>query len=255
MGSSSGEINASPYVIAAQLHGVMVIPHIINAVILISVTSVAIAAMYSSPRLLQSLADQGLAPKYFNYVDKHGRPLRAWVLTIICTFFSYIAAFEHQDIVFNWLLSISGVSFVFVWMFICVCHLRFRAALKHRNIPLSSLAYVAPTGIIGSWLSIVVNFLMLVGQFWVALFPIGSDRADANNFFQNYLGVPVLFILYFAHKLWTKNWKLYKRVDEIDLDTGMVYYDPEILELEKLEEQQRFKNANFLKKIYIFCLD
>lgn len=255
MGSDSGAVNASPFVIAAQLHGVMVIPHIINAVILVSVTSVGTAAMYSSPRLLQSLAEQGLAPKYFNYIDKQGRPLRAWVLTIICTFFAYIAAFEHQDVVFNWLLSISGVSFVFVWMSICISHLRFRATLKHRGIPLSTLAYTAPTGIIGSWVSIVINMLMLIAQFWVALFPIGGDGADANSFFQNYLGVPVLIILWAGHKIWTKNWKLFKRVEDIDLDDGRVFYDPEIIELERLEEAERFKNANFLKKMYIFCLD
>lgn len=255
MGSASGEVNASPYVIAAQLHGVMVIPHIINTVILISVTSVATAAMYSSPRLLQSLSEQGLAPKYFDYVDKQGRPLRAWILTIICTFFAYIAAFEHQDTVFNWLLAISGLSFVFVWMFICICHLRFRAALKYRNIPISSLAYVAPTGVIGSWLSIIINMLMLIAQFWTGLFPVGSDAPDANSFFQNYLGVPFLIAFYVAHKLWTRNWKLWKSVEEIDLDGGRVIYDPEIIELERLEDEQRFKNANFLKKIYIFCLD
>ena len=40
--------SVSPYVLAAKLNGVKVIPHIINTVILLSVTSVACAAMYSS---------------------------------------------------------------------------------------------------------------------------------------------------------------------------------------------------------------
>ena len=44
-------------------------PHY-NTVILLSVTSVACAAMYSSPRLIQSLAEQGLGPKWLDYIDK-----------------------------------------------------------------------------------------------------------------------------------------------------------------------------------------
>jgi len=256
MGSAGDAVHASPYVLAAQLNGIKVLPHIFNAIILISVTSVATAAMYSSPRLIQSLAEQGLAPKYFDYIDKKGRPLRAWLLTVISSFFAFIAAYDQQETVFNWLLSISGLSFIFVWLFICVCHLRFRACLKHRNIPLSSLAYSAPTGVIGSWLSIIINSLILIAQFWIALFPFGGDGSpDVNSFFQNYLGVPFLLVCYFGHKIWTRNWKLFKSVDEIDLDGGRVIYDPEILELEELEEKEKFRKAPFWKKIYITCLD
>ena len=70
MGSGGGGSHASPYVLAAELNGIRVLPHIINAVILISVTSVATAAMYSSPRLIQSMAEQGLGPKWLDYIDK-----------------------------------------------------------------------------------------------------------------------------------------------------------------------------------------
>ena len=254
LGSSKGT-NTSPYVLAAQLHGVKVLPHIINAVILISVTSVATAAMYSSPRFIQALAQEGLAPKWFDYIDRQGRPLRAWLCTVVCTFFSFIAAYEKQDIVFNWMLSISALCFVFAWLFICICHLRFRACLKARGIPLSDLAYASQTGVIGSWTSIIINCLILIGQFWIALFPIGSNKPDANNFFQNYLGAVFILVFYFGHKLWTKNWKFYKSVDEIDFDTGRIKYDSEILQLEILEDKERYKRASILKKIYITLFD
>ena len=70
MGSGDAASHASPYVLAAEMNGIRVLPHIINAVILISVVSVATAAMYSSPRLVQSLAEQGLGPKWLDYIDK-----------------------------------------------------------------------------------------------------------------------------------------------------------------------------------------
>lgn len=248
MGSGGAQTQASPFVIAAQSY-TQGLSHIINAVILISVTSVATSAMYSSPRLLLSLAQQGLAPKYFDYVDKKGRPLRGWILTIIASFFSFIATYEDQDAVFTWLLSISALSFVFVWPAICICHIRFRAVLKMRGIPLSSLGYVSPTGIIGSISSIIINALILIGQFWVALFPIGGDgRPDANSFFQNYLGVVFIVVFYIGHKLWTRKWRPLIPLEEIDLDSHRTIYDPEILELERNEERERFKNAPWYKK-------
>ncbi|EGW33746.1 uncharacterized protein SPAPADRAFT_48864 [Spathaspora passalidarum NRRL Y-27907] len=252
-GSSS---STSPYVLATLIHGVPHLSHVINSVILISVTSVSIAAMYSSQRLVQSLAHQGLGPKWLDYVDRKGRPARAFLVCIIASFFSFIAAYDQQEAVFTWLLSISALSFIFVWMFICVCHIRFRAALKYRGIKVSSLAYVSPTGLWGSYLSIAINIFMLGCQFWVALWPIGGDgKPDVMSFFQNYLAVPCFIVFYLGHKIYTGNWKLFKRVDEIDIDTDRVIYDREILDLENTEDKEKYDQAPFWKKILIKCFD
>ncbi|KAG7663809.1 AGP1 [[Candida] subhashii] len=256
MGSGDAATHASPYVIAAEMHGVLALSHIINAVILVSVTSVAVAAMYSSQRLIQSLAEQGLGPKWLDYIDRKGRPGRAFIITILSSFFAFIAAYDQEETIFTWLLSISALSFIFCWLFICVCHLRFRAALKHRGISLDSLAYVSPTGVWGSYVSIVVNILILVAQFWVALWPIGGDGSpNVVSFFENYLGAIVFILCYVVHKVWTKNWKLFKRVDEIDIDTDRVIYDKEILDLENLEDKERYERAPFWKKALITCFD
>ncbi|EDK47118.1 conserved hypothetical protein [Lodderomyces elongisporus NRRL YB-4239] len=245
--------HASPYVLAAAIHGVKVIPHIINAVILISVTSVATAAMYSSSRLIQSMSEQGLGPKWLLYVDKEGRPLTAWLVTVISSFFAYIAAYDKEDVVFTWLLSISGISFVLCWMFICICHIRFRQALKFNNIPLSSLEYVSTTGVWGSYIGAIINFLILIAQFWTSLFP--SDKPDANSFFENYLGAPVFIFVYCAHKLWTRNWKMWKPIDEIDVNQDRVIKDYDLVLQEAEDDKARFRNAPIWKKILIVLFD
>lgn len=94
MGSAGGANHASPFVFAVELHHVKVAPHIINSVILLSVTSVASSALYSSSRTLQSLAEQGFAPSYFNYIDKAGRPFRALAPCAFISLLSFIAAFK-----------------------------------------------------------------------------------------------------------------------------------------------------------------
>lgn len=177
-----------------------------------------------------------------------GRPTRAWFISILAGLFGFIAAYEKQETVFTWLLSISGISFIICWLFICVCHVRFRAALKFRGISLDTLAFVSPTGLWGSYLSIIINSLILVAQFWVSLWPLGGDgKPNANSFFENYLGAPVFLVCYLAHKIWTKNWKLYKKVEDIDVDTDRVIHDPEILALERLKKRKDIKRRQFGK--------
>lgn len=251
MGSHGSSTSASPYVLAASLHGVKAIPHIMNAVILNSVTSVATAAMYSSARLLRSLAVQGFAPKWFDYVDKAGRPLRAWLITILAASFAFIATYKQQDVVFNWLLSIVALSIVIVWPCLCVCHLRWRAALKYHDIPVSSLGFASYTGEIGSYYSILINVLILIGQFWVALFP--KSEADINNFFQNYLTVPFFILCYVGHKLWTKSWnQFYIKTEDIDIFTGRTIVDADILQLDRDEKLQKLASARWWNKPFIW---
>lgn len=260
LNSGSAATSASPYVLAASLHGIKVLPSIINAVILISVTSVGTAAFYSTCRLLHSLAEQGLAPKWFDYVDRKGRPLRAMIVSTLAMFFAFIAEYENETAVFNWMLSISALSFIILWFFVGIIFLRWRQALKYNNIPLLSLAYRSPTGIYGAILCLVINFAILLAQFWTGLWPKNGHDVDIANFFQAYLGVIFFLVLWVAHKLYSQGWRfwtwrLWKPLSEIEIDKGRVVYDPEVLELEKLEAKEKFKRAPFWKKAYIIIFD
>lgn len=244
--------SASPYVLAALLHGVLVVPHIINAVILVSVMLVATAAMYSLTRLLRLLAQQGYAPKWFDYTDRAGRPLRAWLVAVIASLLSFISTYEDQAAVFNWLLSIVALGLIFTWLGLCLCHLRWRAVLKHRGIPLSSLGFTAYTGVWGLYYALVVNGLILVGQFWVALFP--AAEADASNFFQNYLAVPFMVLLYAGHKTYKRTWRhMYLTLDEIDL-SGRTVYDDETLALDREEKAAKMQAAGWWRRPFIWFM-
>lgn len=248
LGSGSSDTAASPYVLAASLHGVKAVPSIINAVILISVTSVGSSALYSSSRTLQSLAEQNFAPTWFNYIDKKGRPLRALCVCSFIGLFSYIAAYEKQQTVFAWLLAISGLSQIFTWFGICISHVRFRYALKHNNIPLNSLGYVSQTGLWGSYYAMVWHVLILIAQFWIALFPVGGADPSAENFFQNYLGAVVFIAFYLGYKLWHKDWKIYIKVEDIDIHTDRTIFDEELLNLEKEEMKEKFDAMSYPQK-------
>jgi yeast amino acid transporter len=114
----STDIKASPFVIAVQNAGIKVVPSIMNAVILISVLSVGNSSTYGATRTLQAMAEKGLAPKIFMYIDKRGRPLPTLILILALGLISYIGTIPGQGpVVFDWLLSLSGLSTFFTWSF------------------------------------------------------------------------------------------------------------------------------------------
>lgn len=253
LGASSVDATASPFVIAIVNGGVKGLPSVINAVILIAVLSVGNASVYATSRSLNSLAEQGMAPQWTGYIDKAGRPLAAILITNIFGLFAFIAASDKQVEAFNWLLALSGLSSIFTWMSINYSHIRFRAAMAYQNRTTNELAFVSQGGVWGSWYALLLNFLVLVAQFWIALFPIGGTP-NASDFFQSYLGLPVILISWIGYKIYMKDWKLIIRAKDIDIDTGRLNIDIDILQQELAEERAEIAALPFYKRVYrIWC--
>ncbi|SCU95190.1 LAMI_0F01420g1_1 [Lachancea mirantina] len=254
MGSGSSATHASPYVIAIASHGVRVVPHFINAVILLSVLSVGNSAYYSSSRLLLSLAEQGYAPSFLTYVDRAGRPLMAMIVGAVIGLISFVAASPKEETVFTWLLAISGLSQLFTWISICLSHVRFRRALKVQGRSTGELGYMSQTGVYGSWYAVIMMSLVLIGQFWIAIKPVGSSKLDVNSFFENYLAVLILMALYFGYKLITKDWRLFIRAEHIDLISHRKIFDEDLLKQEDAEYKAKVRSAGWLRRVAeIWC--
>jgi amino acid transporter len=246
LGSSNA--STSPFVIAIQNGGIYALPSIFNACILFTVVSVGNSAAYGCSRTIQSLGIQGLGPEILGYVDKKGRPLAGLAVSGFFGLLCFLSAYENQGEVFNWLLSVAGLATIFSWFNIGLCHLRFRAALKYNGRSTDELTFTAVTGIAGSIYAMIFLVVVLGIQFWVALFPIGSNgQANAKNFFQNYLGVVVIIVFYVGHKLYTRNWRIYIKLKDIDIDTGRRIIDKDIL-IAEMEEDRKIEQA---KPMYI----
>lgn len=252
MGSASSKTKASPYVIAISSHGVRVVPHFINAVILLSVLSVGNSAFYSNSRILISLSQQGYAPKFFNYIDREGRPARAMGVSALFAVIAFCAASPKEDQVFTWLLAISGLSQLFTWTMICLSHVRFRRAMKVQGRSLGEVGFKSQVGVWGSYYAAVMMILTLVAQFWVALAPIGSGELSALSFFENYLAMPILIAFYFGYMLWKRDWRLFIRAKDIDLDSHRQVFDEEVLRQEDEETKEKLRNGPFWKRIVNF---
>ncbi len=124
LGSSGANTKASPFVLAIERAGVKGLPSVFNAVITISVISVANSCTYGSSRTMQALAARGMGPKFLMYVDKQGRPLWCIIIQLLFGCLAYIGEASASGTIFTWLLALSGLSFFFLWWSINLAHIR-----------------------------------------------------------------------------------------------------------------------------------
>jgi len=225
LGASGANTKASPFVLAIKEAGVKGLPSVFNAVITISVMSVANSCAYGSTRTIQALATVGMAPKFFAKIDKAGRPIWCVILQLAFGCLAFIGmAKGASGQVFGWLLALTGLSFLFVWGSINLAHIRFRAGWKAAGYTTDQLPYQASMGVIGSWMGFAINWIAIIATFYVSLFPVGG-KPDAEAFFQSYLAAPVVIFCYLGWKIKTGiqsgNWKLMVSAKDMDVVSGL----------------------------------
>lgn len=210
---------ASPFVVAIQAAGITALPSIFNVMVLIALLSIGNSAVYGFSRTILSLAEQGLAPSIFQYVDRTGRPLVGIAVSAIIGLLAFVSASPKEAEVFDWLVALSALSTLFTWAACTIAHIRFRAALKKQGRSESDLPYRANTGVIGSYYATICLVVVLGLQFWVSLFPLGAEP-QAVVFFKNYLGAVIVLACYTGHKLWTRKLNTIVPLATMDIDTG-----------------------------------
>ena len=94
---------SSPFVIAIEDAGIEVLPHILNAVVIVCVCSVGSTSVYIASRTLKAMAEDGFALKIFERTDSKGRPYAALIFTgLVSTMLSYLNVSSTGAIVFGW---------------------------------------------------------------------------------------------------------------------------------------------------------
>ncbi|KAI1096555.1 amino acid permease/ SLC12A domain-containing protein [Rostrohypoxylon terebratum] len=218
--SSGANSSYSPFVLAIQDAGIAVLPSIFNAVITISVISVANSCTFGSTRTMQAMAERGMAPKILAYVDKAGRPIWCVIVQLAFGLLGYIGVAANGLDVFTWLLSLSGLSYFFVWGSCCLAHIRFRMAWKAQGRDLKEIPYRTPLGILGSAIGLFLNVVCLIATFYNALYPSPDATPDAADFFEQYLAAPIVIVLYLGWKVYSGDWQMWVKLNDIDLLAG-----------------------------------
>lgn len=217
--------SASPFVVAADVAGVKILPHIINACICVFVFSAANSDLYIASRTLYGLASDGSAPAIFKKTDKHGVPLYALGASAIFALLAFMNVTDDSRAVFIYFVNLTTIFGLLTWISLLVTHIWWCRARKAQNMPNEVMPYVAPFGIWGSYGALALCILIALTKNYDVF--TGGDFADEKykTFITGYLGIPLYLVMIFGHKFWTKSKGV--KPHEADFFTGKDVIDQE----------------------------
>ncbi|RGR82767.1 amino acid permease [Heyndrickxia coagulans] len=152
--------DASPFVRVFADIGLPAAAGIINFVVLTSAASSCNSGIFSTSRMLYSLAEDGKAPKIFKKLNKRNVPASALLgSTIMLLIGVVLNYFMKSTQVFTLVTSISSICFVWVWGVIMVAHLRFR-----KNMPeeAAKISFKLPFAPVINWVVLLFFVFILV---------------------------------------------------------------------------------------------
>lgn len=216
---------ASPFVVAAEVAGVKVMPHIINACILLFVFSASNSDLYIASRTLYGLASAGAAPAIFKRTDKRGVPIYALGMSALIALLAFMNVSDDSTTVFGYFVNLVTIFGLMSWISLLVTHICWCRAKKAQCIPDTALPYVAPLGIYGSYAALAICILVALTKNYEVF--IGGDfgKEKYKDFITGYLGIPLYIIFIFGHKWICKTKRV--RPEELDFYTGKDEIDRE----------------------------
>ncbi|KAF3029190.1 hypothetical protein E8E15_002032 [Penicillium rubens] len=201
LSNSSGTASQSPFVIAATLAGIKVVPSIINAVIVTSAWSSGNSNMLGGSRVLFGLAMNGQAPKFFTRLNRFSVPWIAISLYGLFMCLGYMSLSSTANTVFDWLQDLVSITTLTNWLTILVTYLRFYYGCKKQGSSRESLPWATPLQPYISWASLfMLTILLITGGYSTFI----KGHWDNEGFVSSYINIPLFLILYFSYKFFRK---------------------------------------------------
>ena len=153
--SSGGTVDESPFVRALEIAGISAGAHIMNAVLIVAALSAANGCLYSSSRMIHSLAIDGMAPRFAAHTSAHGAPRGAVALATAGMVIASILALVSPDQAFLYLYGCATLGILVTWVLVMVTHLAFRKKRAAAGLPMAAhCLWGAP---VTNWIVIVAS--------------------------------------------------------------------------------------------------
>ncbi|KAL4957913.1 amino acid permease/ SLC12A domain-containing protein [Aspergillus filifer] len=207
---------SSPYVIAMDRLGIPILPHIVNAMILLAVFSAGNSYVYCASRTLFGLALDGKAPRVLTKCTKAGVPVYCVAIVLLIALISFLQVSNSASVVLNWIVSLVTASQLINYSVITFTYTRFRKALIAQGISRDTLPYKSYFQPYIAYIALVATSVMaVVGGYEVFL----PGNWDVPTFLFSYTMIFVFPVLYFGWKIIHKN--PIRKLEEVDLITGV----------------------------------
>ncbi|EGP88176.1 uncharacterized protein MYCGRDRAFT_71649 [Zymoseptoria tritici IPO323] len=214
--SGTGNAKSSPWVIAINEAGIVALPSIVNACILISAWSAGNSYCWVGARIILAMTTDRQLPQFFGKTWKNGVP---WVAVLTSWLFGPLAYLSlgsgGASQAFAWLLNLSTVAGLIAWATLCFTYIRFFRGLKAQNISRDSLPWKGPFQPYTAWFGFIGSVIITL----VAGFPVFlKGNWSTSNFVASYVGIPIFIVPIIGWKLWHRT-KL-ARADTMDMWSG-----------------------------------
>ncbi|MFN2746753.1 MULTISPECIES: amino acid permease [Bacillus] len=116
----------SPFVQVFAAVGIIAAASIINFVVLTSAASASNSAIFSTSRMVYSLAKEQNAPEAMKKLTSRKVPSNALFFSAVVILIGVTLNYIMPEEVFTLITSISTICFIFIWGITVICHLKYR---------------------------------------------------------------------------------------------------------------------------------
>lgn len=161
----------SPFVLMFDKMGVPGAANIINVVVITAAASSCNGGIFSTGRMLYSLALNGEAPGVFGRLSRRHVPAAGVHASVAVMLIGVLLNYVVPKEVFTWVTSVSLIGALWTWIIIMYSHLKFRQAVAQGRV--AGVSYRMPAAPVANWAVIV--FLLIVA----AMFSLDPDTRVA----------------------------------------------------------------------------
>ncbi len=150
--------DTSPFVFVFQKLGIPAAATVINIVVITAASSSCNSGIFSSGRMLYSLACRGQSPRVFASLSRRHVPAAGIHASAAVMLIGVLLNYWGPTHVFIWVTSVSLIGTLWTWGIIMVSHLGYRRAVRDGRVAAAS--FRMPGAPVVNWL--VIAFLLFV---------------------------------------------------------------------------------------------
>ena len=207
-------VGESPFVLVFNSIGIPYAGDIMNFVVLTAVLSASNSGLYASTRMVWSMGNEGMIPRWFAKTNRRGVPMLALCAAMAGGLLALLSSVIAASTVYLVLVALSGLSAVVVWIAIAYCQIVFRRRWLESGHSTSELKYRTPGYPYVSWAA----FILCTASFVLVIFDVEQRFA---------LVAELVFIVACYGAYFLQQWvrKRKKATEADDLDTLWVARD------------------------------
>ncbi|MDO7788567.1 amino acid permease [Desulforamulus aquiferis] len=185
-------LEESVFAAALNHHGFQWAGGLFSFVVLTAAISCSNSGLYGCTRAVYALAREGMAPAWLGKLNKNSVPQNATILSVLGCWVGVIAyTFDTSEVIFTYLLALSGFTGAIAWISICWSQLNFRRRLEKSGYDINKLKYRTPL------FPYLTHFAIWIQVACLAVIALNEELRASF-----YIGVPLLMIPIIWYKVW-----------------------------------------------------